>query len=157
MKSDIDFDAMRDAAGKEAGDLWDKVHNLFKDTPEMIKEHITWEDCRLKHGGNIGDARTEYNKLPTVKTIFDSMVGRWIDDIDIFFTGTREKYVLSARNAAGCTFAYVRFGIWHERGSMGWFACVSDGKDKDTWYAEFAAMIDALPDNTVLTLVDCHI
>jgi len=40
---------------------------------------------------------------------------------------------------------------------MGWFGCVSGEKDRDGWDRDFNAMLDALPDDTWLTVVDCHI
>ena len=40
---------------------------------------------------------------------------------------------------------------------MGWWGCVSDEKDCDKWYEEYAALLDGLPPSTLITLVDCHI
>jgi hypothetical protein len=40
---------------------------------------------------------------------------------------------------------------------MGWFACVSDEKDEAVWHREFSDLFDGLPDNTLITIVDCHI
>jgi hypothetical protein len=51
----------------------------------------------------------------------------------------------------------VKDGQWYEKGKMGWFACVADEKDEDVWDREFAALLDGLPDDTLLTVVDCHI
>ncbi|CAQ71573.1 hypothetical protein [Cupriavidus taiwanensis] len=70
---------------------------------------------------------------------------------------TREAYVQAARDAAGVTFAVLHDGKWYERGSMGWWGCVSDEKDTNEWYRQFAELIDGLPDDTPLTVVDCHI
>jgi hypothetical protein len=47
-------------------------------------------------------------------------------------------------------------GAWHESGGMGWWGIVANEKEADMWAAEFTAMLDALPDNAVLTIVDCH-
>ena len=54
-------------------------------------------------------------------------------------------------------FAFVKEGQWYERGRMGWWACVSNEKDRDEWNRQFNKMMDELPANTLLTLVDCHI
>ena len=41
---------------------------------------------------------------------------------------------------------------------MGWWGMSSDTEDeKDRFVREFNEMFDALPDDTLLTLVDCHI
>lgn len=55
------------------------------------------------------------------------------------------------------TFAVVKDGQWVERGSMGWFGCVTDEKDEDAWGAAFAKMLDAIPGDHWLAVVDCHI
>jgi hypothetical protein len=40
---------------------------------------------------------------------------------------------------------------------MGWWGMASDEIDKDDWDAQFAKLIDGLPEDTILTVVDCHI
>jgi hypothetical protein len=34
---------------------------------------------------------------------------------------------------------------------------VRDEKDRDEWNLQFSKLIDELPDNAILTVVDCHI
>jgi hypothetical protein len=56
------------------------------------------------------------------------------------------------------TYAVLAEGVWREPGRVGWFGS-SDATDTsraefDDWYAR---LWDALPDETPLTLVDCHI
>lgn len=55
------------------------------------------------------------------------------------------------------TFAVVKDGQWYEKGSMGWWGCVSNEKDTDEWSRQFAELVDGLPGDTMLTIVDCHI
>ena len=40
---------------------------------------------------------------------------------------------------------------------MGWFAVVSDEKDKDAWGEEVKQLLASLPPDTLLTVYDCHI
>lgn len=54
-------------------------------------------------------------------------------------------------------FAVVKDGKWYERGKMGWFAVVSDEKDKDAWSEEVKQLLATLPPDTLLTMYDCHI
>jgi hypothetical protein len=77
-------------------------------------------------------------------------------DVDEFLVG-RKRYIETARNRACRTFGVVMDGKWYERGSMGWWGCVSDEKDEETWSVEFNSLVDNLPGDTVLTVVDCHI
>lgn len=55
------------------------------------------------------------------------------------------------------TFAVVKDGKWYERGRMGWWAMVSDEKAEEAWESEFHNLLDGLPEDTTLTIVDCHI
>ena len=51
----------------------------------------------------------------------------------------------------------MKDGEWFESGEMGWFGMSRNDKDPDDWNAEFTKMFDALPEDTVITLVDCHV
>jgi hypothetical protein len=62
------------------------------------------------------------------------------------------------RNAALRVYAVLAEGVWREPGRVGWFGS-SDATDRsraefNDWYAK---LWSALPDETPLTLVDCHI
>jgi hypothetical protein len=68
---------------------------------------------------------------------------------------SREEYI--RRRSLPTTFAVLKDGEWYERGEMGWWACVKDEKDQSDWEEEFAKLLDSLHEDTLLTLVDCHI
>lgn len=68
---------------------------------------------------------------------------------------TKEEYVENASRFS--TFAVITpDGKWHEKGKMGWWACVSDEKEnwKDDYYEAFIK--NANPEYW-LAIVDCHI
>ena len=50
-------------------------------------------------------------------------------------------------------------GEWHEVGEMGWFGMSSESEDEDAkWEEEFYdRFIKPLPEDAVLTVIDCHI
>ena len=54
-------------------------------------------------------------------------------------------------------FALLKDGVWYEKGEMGWFAIVTNGKDENQWAEEFKKLINELPDDTLLSVYDCHI
>ena len=54
-------------------------------------------------------------------------------------------------------FAVVKDGKWYERGKMGWWAVVTDEKDKDAWHEEVKLLLASLSPDTLLTMYDCHI
>ncbi len=40
---------------------------------------------------------------------------------------------------------------------MGWWAMVSDEKDKNEWSKQFSSLIDSVSDDTMFSMYDCHI
>ena len=62
-----------------------------------------------------------------------------------------------AQRAGFSTYAVVKDGEWYEKGKMGWFGMASDEKDRKEWNKEFRQLIADLPDETLLTVLDCHI
>lgn len=73
-----------------------------------------------------------------------------------FDAASRDEHVAGA--VAFSTFAVLtEDGKWYERGSMGWWACVSNEKAAEEWSAEFQRLIETTPDDRWLTVVDCHI
>ena len=53
--------------------------------------------------------------------------------------------------------AVVKNGIWFERGEMSWFGIVTNEKEKDSWEEEFRKLLEDVSNNTLLTVIDCHI
>ena len=76
-------------------------------------------------------------------------------DAEHYVPETREQFL--KRRAAVGTFAVLKDGKWYEKGEMGWWGCVSNEKDVDEWNDQFDKLISELPDETLLSLYDCHI
>lgn len=66
---------------------------------------------------------------------------------------TKEEYIDQSSNFS--TFAVIKDGIWYEKGKMGWWGITSN--EKDDWQDQFNNLIKSLPEDTLLTVVDCHI
>lgn len=155
LKRDIDFDGMRSEAGEEAAERFDKVFALIA---PHINTFIPWDRMRDEvHPGDIKAAREAYHAQDAQKSLQkgEDRDLRW-SNVEEFLC-SREDYIQRARDAASCPFAVLKDGQWYERGSMGWWGMVADEKDKSAWAKEFAALMDSLPDDTMLTIVDCHI
>lgn len=62
-------------------------------------------------------------------------------------------------NAAPCltAFAFLMGGKWSENGEMGWWGAVHNEKDQKSWEAELQSLVDSVPEDWHLTVVDCHI
>ena len=157
---DIDFEKMRDTAAAEAAEAWDKVRGAAGDMTSFNTWAETREACIAEFGDTreaMDEARSRYNGQDQMKRCEAAkVIGGWGASLDDYIVD-RDTFITRARNAAGTTFAVVKDGVWYERGSMGWWGCVSDEKDRDKWYEEYAALLDGLPPSTPITLVDCHI
>jgi hypothetical protein len=147
-KGDIDFAAMRAAAEKQAGEDWDKINAIIAGRPVP-----SWEEVRTRHGeSNIEAARTEYHANPVIH----DLRGEWIEEPERYAV-PRAEFVEREGRRRITTFAVVCDQQWHEKGTMGWWACVSDEKPPEEWQAAFWALVDAAPDDAVFTICDCHI
>lgn len=152
-KRDIDFEGMRDAAATEALDRYDRVHAVIAG-----REVQSWEDVRVRHEEDYKAARKEYWEQPVLRDLNESgdQELRFLLRIENYLV-SREEFEARARRNAVQTFAVVKEGQWYEKGEMGWFGLATDEKDEETWSREFEALLDSLPDDTLLTVVDCHI
>lgn len=63
----------------------------------------------------------------------------------------------AAADSRGVTHAVILDGKWYERGEMGWFAMVHNEKESGRWNEEFQKLLDSIPDDTMLSVYDCHI
>jgi hypothetical protein len=184
-KGDIDFEAMRTLAGHHAELAYDKFEEatqgielpeswdeLLKrtffdndldpdeilDTDTMTREYVeAWHNLRREV---VSQARAAYGEQPFIKALSKanlmSMFGDPLEDWCIR-EGGRATYVQRAIEAVGGTFAVLLDGTWHEKGKMGWFGMVGGEKRPEDWYTQQRRLIDSLPDEAYLAVVDCHI
>lgn len=154
LKSDIDFEFMRNEAEKDAAKRWDDANALMGETRKTYED---WPTIRSRYSDdNIGLARDVYWEQEAVKALQSDPEHRfsWNHD-DVMCP--REECIKNARESAISTFAMLKDGKWYEEGSMGWWGIALDEKDKDKWNSEFSELLNSLPDDTLLTVVDCHI
>jgi len=152
-KGDVDFEAMRNAARQRAAEQWDRIRSIVGDLNDLV----SWADIREAHSGDINAARRAYAQQRAVTALrkageSDSDL-HWVDLED--FTAAREDYIEHRAMRSTVTFAALKDGQWAEKGSMGWWGCVSG--ENQNWIVEFNEMLDGLPDDCWLSVVDCHI
>lgn len=70
---------------------------------------------------------------------------------------SRNEFVGRAMARAVPTFALVKDGKWYEKGEMGWWACVSNEKEQSDWNKEFNDLLESIPNDTLISVFDCHI
>jgi len=127
LKRNIDFDAMYSENLECSIKSYEEFKELYKKDPEKAEQEAYF---------NYGVYNTSGNR-------------------EEFIPETKEKYL--DRNASISTFAIVKDGKWYEKGEMGWWACVSNEKDTKEWNQEFKKLLDEIPEDTILSLYDCHI
>lgn len=162
-KRDIDVERMRENAREEAGKMWDKVRAITG----PLDDFISWEDTIKPHLDEKGMLKTPIDDLRSTyhaqraRKAMNEYQKKHSEDRDMFwveldrFIPDHDTYVRKAGFSAIAPYAYVKDGEWYGSGDMGWWG-MSSNDDKD-WPEKFNKMFDELPDDTMLTLVDCHI
>lgn len=156
LKKDIDLPGMRDAAAVRITEQFSAFADLF------TGEIPDWAALLEQHG--LEKARAIYNEHPMIVAIHerDQKLGRVLPLFGVsirehFCNGDLAAVVERERTKAVSTFAVLLDGVWHERGSMGWWGSVSDARDEKVWAREYQAMLAQIPDDTLLSVIDCHI
>ena len=156
---DVDLEGMRDDAGLRAAKRWDEVDAVCGSHPP----HKPWAEflaARDKGGDasiSIEESRAAYWEQPRCVAWREAK----LDGGSIFGTGpdafldSRADFIAAARNTALMTFAVLKDGEWYERGSMGWWGCVSN--EDEEWPQQFDKLLDGLPADTLVSVYDCHI
>lgn len=70
---------------------------------------------------------------------------------------SRDEYLHRKARRAGITRVIVKDGVWMERGRARWFGVFDDVMSEDEWDRRYWELLESLPDDTLLTIVDCHI
>lgn len=155
LKCEIDWKGMMDADGERAARRYDFALSKIGHTPK----HEAWHFD--EGGGPVEEQREKYWSQPRL------VAWKQIDREELYKNGfglfsspdelliDRDNYIRLAQRKAVCTHAFLKSGKWAERGEMGWFAHVSN--ENDAWEDIQWKLIEALPDDARLTIVDCHI
>ncbi len=150
---------MMDEAEADAADRWAKMKAATKGL-EIPEE--TWAQLRdrfeeEKGDDGISEAREFYHSQPWVKAIEQAdLCGPFTDPIKEF-GASQTAYLQRARQRGISTFAIIKDGKWFEKGQMGWWGLVHDEMEQDVWHNQFELMLHTLPDDTLLSVYDCHI
>lgn len=162
LKKDIDFEGMMAEAGQKGGELYDLAMSIFGDA----QPNESWDSLRdrgLKVGKSIEDIREAYQKQPRcaalqlhAKENQDSPFGMFGYSADDFLID-RDKFIRRRQIATVSTYAILKDGEWIQKGQMGWFGTSHDEVTPEEWDEKFMTMLEELPDDTLLTIVDCHI
>ena len=68
---------------------------------------------------------------------------------------SREDFVNKTSGIA--PYSILLHGEWISRGKMGWFGCSKDEISAEEWDKKFMDIVEKEDDDTMFTVVDCHI
>lgn len=157
-KSNINFEYMKANAQWEAMERYQDAMAIIGHLPR----NRSWETIRREYR-DIDRAREVYGNQIRVKAAAEwensngdgrvFLVPKGVDE----FLIDEDTYIGNAGRDYLTTFAVLKDGKWYERGKMGWWACVSDKISAEEWDAKFNELMADLPDDTLLSVYDCHI
>lgn len=159
----LDFEAMRDKAGAEANERYDKYEELYAEHgPGKPWSHFTGLVDATEM--SIEEARRLYHEQPIIEAHrkldrADQGLTGWGDCLIETFTPPREEYVRLKRDGAVPAYATLTLsGEWAAPGRMGWFGMSSDGAgEREAYNAAINRYLDELKPDALLVVVDCHI
>lgn len=154
----LDLTQMRQEAAAKAAETHARFRQAVTGTPPATRwdayvSRVT-ETAETADPYTIQEARAAYAGQPRVQAF--NTLGLYADLQD--FDVSEQTFI--ARAAAGAVpgYATLHDGHWYEPGRMGWWGMSSETPSTLAGYHEHVnGLIDALPDDTYLTIVDCHI
>jgi hypothetical protein len=151
LKGDVDWKKMMAEAGKEAGKYYDRLTEVVAGRPVP-----NWDQTREKNA-SIEDARNEYWSNPVIKDLQKEQLLGFSSEVDKILAKPREQYVDFCAKSSILPYAIVKDGKWYQKGEMGWWGISTDEMDPEVWVTMATKLIMELPDDTLLSLFDCHI
>lgn len=149
-KGAIDFNLMKLEAATAAAEQYDRYAAIVAAHPPIID----FPDVP----GDIEERRRIYNDQPGVQALRHAHLEPWGASLAETYGMGREAYIQRAALSRPTTYAMVAEGVWRGKGEMGWFGMSTDtADDREKWLTFWWQMVDAAPDDTLLTVVDCHI
>lgn len=148
---------------KEACEQYDNAYSYL----DFFQPHHTWRHVRdVMFPGDVNKAREFYHQQPIVKqkdALRDKIKSEedrsfilWLE-IDDYYGVSREQFAEDYAIRCITPYAIVMDGKWYAKGEMGWFGCSDDKVSQSDWNKNVREMINKLPDDTMITMVDCHI
>lgn len=159
LKGHVDFDYIKNKAQLKAEETYDFVYDNVISKEEKGR---AWKDIYDDTTIENHDEKIKlYNNQPIVKLFEEvdrksDLISTFYDKVEDFYI-SRDEYVTNKVNSAIPTFALVMDGKWYEKGEMGWWGMSDDKMTQNEWNREFMKLLESVGDNTLLTVVDCHI
>lgn len=151
-RGSIDFDGMRAEATAEAN----KRYDAYEAAVKGLEVPKPWAEFRTAFE-SIDAARKAYHETPYIAALRNANLLPWFEDpVEVYGIG-REKFVERASNGSFVPYAVLKDGEWYSKGEMDLFGMSSDDVNTDTWNERVWELLRDLPEDTLITAVDCHI
>lgn len=159
-KGDLDIAGMRRAAEEEAAAAVEQIATLTEGCPRPLPWSAFAERVSLEYP--MPRAQEEWRAQPYVAKVLAAAHARgeyFVSDDALLEAEPRATYLERARLRAVPGFATLsEESGWIEKGRMGWFGSSTATADSELTYLRAAnELIDAADEDTLLTIVDCHI
>lgn len=159
LKRDIDFDAIRKKYENGGREHYKEIVRKCGGT--IPKLESSWEticDGEQYAALTIDEKRALYHGQPSVikwkDAGFDNtFYGPQLED----FQCTEDEYVQRCVANSFVPYAFVINGEWYGRGDMGWWGISLNDLPQDEWQNKVWEMVNALPDDAMISFYDCHI
>lgn len=157
LKRDIDFDGMREAAAKRAAAQYDKVVHAKQAAGYTAEASwATWAEIDEKYcKRGLRETHERYHSQPVLIAVKNALNDPF-DDFDQYLL-PRTQFIQEARDRVCSPYAIVMNGQWLAKGKIGWFGLSGGEMSQADWNRKVNEVLDSLPDDTLITVVDCHI
>lgn len=162
-KKDIDFEDMMLDAFIEAKEEYELV--IEKTLGGSLGGYKPWSYFKNRKDGSSAEmARKLYwgqEQLKIVRNkieeLGESIPFSIFNGLDDFYNKTKEEYAKEQAENSISTFAVLKDSVWYEKGEMGWFGIAVNEKEREEWNGKFLSLLNNVSEDTLLTIVDCHI
>ena len=160
LKKNIDIEGMRKQALESATKCFDVLEGIVQG--ENFETMAEVEARLVKEGKTFIENKEQYWEQSVLKRFEKYKESKHNEFFGIFsnpdeYKMGREAYLRMKTNGAISAYAFLLNGEWNQRGKMGWFGCSNDEMTETEWSEKFNQMFDELPDDALVTVVDCHI
>lgn len=152
-KGDIDFKGICQPLAIKAASIYDKVQALYTQFPNTLTmAEIQHSFMSLPQHEQV----RIYQKQELMQRARNDSDLKWVSVADIKAC-SRQQYIRQYVFDFASTFAVVENRNWHEGAEMGWWGVTRNPKDARQWRREWLHIINSASDDTLFTIVDCHI
>lgn len=155
LKKDIDFGLMASRAKTKAIDQYNDLAKQFGG--EIPKIDILWSQMCSDTSFESSNARRDaYWSQPALAKMKELKIDTFYTDLEDYQC-TVEEFGNRASDKSIATYALVIDSKWYAKGEMGWFGMSSDSVEQSDWNVKVREMIAGIPDDTLISIYDCHI